>query len=138
MFTAKLPKIVTHDKLLGLKSDVKADLHAFFDLMRPLQLGGKLGCFLIQLPPKYYYNLKNLGLFFGLLDPLFRYSVEFRDLSWMRNETWDLLKKYEVAYTIVDEPLLPSEVHLTANSLISGGMAEARIFGLIIDIQKRN
>lgn len=115
VFTAKLPKIVTHDKLLGLKSDVKADLEAYFDLMRPLQLGGKLACFLIQLPPKYGYNLENLESFFGLLDPLFRYSVEFRNLSWMRDETWALLKKYDVAYTIVDEPLLPPEVHLTAN-----------------------
>jgi len=33
----------------------------------------------------------------------------------MRNETWELLKKYDVAYTVVDEPLLPSDVHLTAD-----------------------
>jgi uncharacterized protein YecE (DUF72 family) len=33
----------------------------------------------------------------------------------MRSETWDLLKKYEVAYTIVDEPLLPPEVHITSS-----------------------
>jgi uncharacterized protein YecE (DUF72 family) len=36
-------------------------------------------------------------------------------LSWIREETWDLLKKFKVAYTIVDEPLLPPEVHLTAD-----------------------
>jgi uncharacterized protein YecE (DUF72 family) len=41
--------------------------------------------------------------------------VEFRNLSWIREETWDLLKKFKVAYTIVDEPLLPPEVHLTAD-----------------------
>jgi uncharacterized protein YecE (DUF72 family) len=33
----------------------------------------------------------------------------------MRAETWDLLKEYNVAYTNVDEPLLPPEVHLTAD-----------------------
>jgi hypothetical protein len=32
----------------------------------------------------------------------------------MRDETWRLLKKYEVAYTIVDELLLPPEVHVTS------------------------
>jgi len=32
----------------------------------------------------------------------------------MRDETWRLMKEYEVAYTIVDEPLLPPEVHVTA------------------------
>jgi uncharacterized protein YecE (DUF72 family) len=41
--------------------------------------------------------------------------VEFRHLSWMRVETWDLLKEYNVAYTNVDEPLLPPEVHLTSD-----------------------
>jgi uncharacterized protein YecE (DUF72 family) len=52
VFSAKLPKLITHYKKLGLKGEVKADLDAFLDLMRPLQLGGKLACLLIQLPPK--------------------------------------------------------------------------------------
>jgi uncharacterized protein YecE (DUF72 family) len=64
VFAAKVPKIITHDKRLGLKGDVQADLNAFFDLMRPLQLGGKLGCLLIQLPPSYDFNLGNLESFF--------------------------------------------------------------------------
>jgi uncharacterized protein YecE (DUF72 family) len=115
VFTAKLPKVITHDKKLGLKEDVKGDLTAFLEIMRPLQLGGKLGCLLIQLPPKYDYNLENLESFFNILDSLFRYAVEFRNLSWVRSETWDLLTEYKVAYTIVDEPLLPPEVHLTTD-----------------------
>jgi uncharacterized protein YecE (DUF72 family) len=115
VFSAKLPKVITHDKKLGLKGDVKADLDAYLELMRPLQLGGKLACLLIQLPPKYAYNPENLESFFELLDPLFRYAVEFRNLWWMRDETWSLLEKYKVAYVIVDEPLLPPEVHLTAD-----------------------
>ena len=115
VFTAKLPKVITHDKKLGLKQDVKSDLDVFSDLMRPLQLGGKLACFLIQLPPKYDYNLENLEAFFKLLDPVFRYAVEFRNTSWLREDTWKLLKEYEVAYTVVDEPLLPPEVHLTTD-----------------------
>jgi uncharacterized protein YecE (DUF72 family) len=115
VFAAKLPKVITHDKKLGLKEDVKADLEAYLELMRPLQLGGKLACLLIQLPPKYSYNPENLKAFFELLNPLFKYAVEFRNLSWMRNETWSLLKEYNVAYTNVDEPLLPPEVHLTAD-----------------------
>jgi uncharacterized protein YecE (DUF72 family) len=115
VFTAKLPKVVTHDKELGLKEDIEADLEAYLKLMRPLQLGGKLGCLLVQLPPKYDFNPENLESFFKHLDPLFKYAVEFRNLSWMRNETWSLLKEYNVAYVNVDETLLPPEVHLTAN-----------------------
>jgi uncharacterized protein YecE (DUF72 family) len=117
VFSAKLPQTITHEKILGLKKDVKADLEIFLDLMRPLQLGGKLACLLIQLPPKYSYNPKNLEAFFQILDPTFRYAVEFRNLTWLlpSTETFPLLKQYGIAYTIVDEPLLPPEVHLTAD-----------------------
>jgi len=115
IFTAKLPKTITHDKKLGLKDDVKTDLETFFDLMRPLQLGGKLACFLIQLPPKCACNLENLETFFKMLDPIFKYAIEFRNTSWLKPETWMLLQKYQIAYTIVDEPLLPPEVHLTTD-----------------------
>jgi uncharacterized protein YecE (DUF72 family) len=115
VFSAKMPKLITHDKKLGQKGDVAKDLEEFFDVMRPLQLGGKLVCILVQLPPKYDFNLESFGSFFGLLDPTFRYAVEFRNLSWMRAETWKFLEKYDVAYVNVDEPLLPSEVHLTSD-----------------------
>ena len=117
IFTAKLPKKITHDNMLGLKKDVKADLEVFLDLIRPLQLGGKLACLLIQLPPKYSYNPDNLEVFFQMLDPMFRYAVEFRNLTWLvpNTKTMDLLKKYNIAYTIVDEPLLPPQVHITSD-----------------------
>jgi uncharacterized protein YecE (DUF72 family) len=115
VFTAKIPKTITHEKMLGMKGDTQADLNGFFDVMRPLQLGGKLGCFLIQLPPKYVLNLENLESFFKLLDPVFRYAVEFRNLSWLKDETWSLLQKYSVSYVNVDEPLLPTETHVTAD-----------------------
>jgi uncharacterized protein YecE (DUF72 family) len=116
-FTAKMPKIITHDKALGLRREVKADLEEFLDLMMPLQQGGKLACLLIQLPPKYSYNPKNLEEFFQMLDPRFRYAVEFRNLSWVVTQTitLELLKQYGVAYTIVDEPLLLPEMHFTAD-----------------------
>ncbi len=84
-------------------------------LCAPLQLGGKLACLLIQLPPKYSFDPASLEAFFKLLDPLFRFAVEFRHLSWMREETWPLLQQYGVAYVNVDESLLPPEVNLTAD-----------------------
>ena len=115
VFTAKIPKIITHEKKLGLKGDVKADMETFLDIMQPLQLNGKLGCLLIQLPPSYVYNLDNLETFFQILSPQFRFAVEFRNLSWIRGDTWRLLEEYNVAYTNVDEPLLPPEVHLTTD-----------------------
>ncbi len=115
VFTAKMPKVITHEKKLGLKESIKQDLNAFLEIMRPLQLDGKLASLLIQLPPSYTFELNSLENYFKLLDPVFKYAVEFRHPSWLREETWRLLKSYDVAYVNVDEPLLPPEVHLTTD-----------------------
>ncbi len=114
VYTAKLPGLITHEKKLELARDIEEDLQRFLELMEPLSLSGKLGCILIQLPPRFDYRPKQLEDFFKLLPTHVKFAVEFRDLSWMRSETWALLEKYKVAYTIVDEPLLPPETHLTS------------------------
>jgi len=115
VFTAKLPKLITHEKKLGTVSKVEEDLNTFVDLMEPLWISGKLGCLLIQLPPSFGYNLEQLEGFFNILPSQIKFAVEFRNLSWMREETWILLKKYQVAYAIVDEPLLPADVQVTSD-----------------------
>ena len=45
----------------------------------------------------------------------YEFAVEFRDHSWLRKETWKLLRDRNVAYTIVDEPLLPPDLQVTAD-----------------------
>lgn len=115
VYTAKLPRLITHERMLDLSQDVEKDLQRFLELMEPLSLGGKLGCLLIQLPPKLGYKPKEMEDFFKILPTHVRFAVEFRNLAWMRSETWTLLTKYNVAYANVDEPLLPSEVHLTSD-----------------------
>jgi uncharacterized protein YecE (DUF72 family) len=115
VFTAKLPKLVTHEKMLDLDEGVEEDLYRFCDLARPVLLNGKLGCLLIQLPPKYKFDPDHLERFLCILPAEFKFAIEFRHPSWMREETWKLLKKHGVAYVAVDEPLLPPEVHVTSD-----------------------
>jgi uncharacterized protein YecE (DUF72 family) len=115
IFCAKLPKLITHDKKLNIEEGIEEDLLRYCDLIRPLSLNGKLGCLLIQLPPKYSFNIEHLEDFFRILPKEFRFAIEFRNISWMREETWSLLEKYDVAYCNVDEPLLPPEVHVTTD-----------------------
>jgi uncharacterized protein YecE (DUF72 family) len=114
-YAAKLPGLITHEKKLNLEEEIEKDLDKFIELMEPLILSGKLGCILIQLPPRFDYRPKQIEDFFKLLPTHVRFAVEFRHPSWVRNETWPLLEKYKVAYTIVDEPLLPPEIHVTSN-----------------------
>jgi uncharacterized protein YecE (DUF72 family) len=114
LYSAKLPQLITHEKKLDLNQGVEEDLERFMDVMEPLWLSGKLGCILIQLPPKFTYQPKEMNAFFKILPPQVKFAVEFRDRSWMREETWTMLENHKVAYTIVDEPLLPPEVHVTS------------------------
>jgi uncharacterized protein YecE (DUF72 family) len=115
IYSAKLPKLITHEKELEFNKGVEEDLEQFVELIEPLALSGKLGCVLIQLPPRFEYKPKKLEDFFRILPTHMRFAVEFRDLSWMRRETWTLLEKYHISYTIVDESLLPSEIHITSD-----------------------
>lgn len=117
IFSAKLPKILTHEKKLSLELTVKNDLFRFLELMEPLYRAGKLGAILIQLPPSFVYKRdhENLAGFLEALPTGYEFAVEFRDRSWLRDDVWKLLSDHNVAYTVVDEPLLPSEVHITAD-----------------------
>ncbi len=114
IFTAKMPKEITHAKNLDVKK-ISEKINRFVDILSPLISSNKLSCILIQFPPTFKLNIKGLEEFLSILPYNIKYAVEFRDLSWIKNETFNLLEKYNVAYTIVDEPLLPSDVIVTSD-----------------------
>jgi len=81
-FTAKFPKIITHDKRLN---DVDKELDRFFEAMHPL--ADKILALLIQLPPslKIFEGLGRLRDLVRTLDTRFRYAVEVRHNSWFQD-----------------------------------------------------
>jgi uncharacterized protein YecE (DUF72 family) len=115
LFSAKLPQIITHKKVIDPDRGVAADLKQFLEAMKPLVEAGKLACLLVQLPGFLRYDHERLGSFLSLLPDDQRFAVEFRHNSWLQDETFRLLADRNVAYTIVDELLLPPEVHVTAD-----------------------
>ena len=115
VFAAKLPGLITHEKSLNLEEGVESDLARFLDLIGPLHNAGKLGPVLIQLPPRFKKNYEVLENFFQILPKEFKFACEFRHPSWWSDETWKLLRKYNVANVIVDEPLLPPDPIVTAD-----------------------
>jgi len=116
VFSAKLPQLITHKKRLDPESGVREDLDRFLGLMKPMLEAGRLGPILVQLPPGFGYgSVDRLASFLALLPAEFRFAVEFRDPSWLRPETWRLLGEHNVAYVVVDEPLLPPETVFTAD-----------------------
>ncbi len=114
-FAAKIPQVITHKKKLDLKQGVEQDLLRFLEVMAPLHDTGKLAALLLQLPPSFKANLDVVENFLKVLPKDHSFAIEPRHLSWMDSRVWRLLEDYNVAYTIVDEPLLPPEVHVTAD-----------------------
>jgi uncharacterized protein YecE (DUF72 family) len=81
-FTAKFPKVITHDKYLV---DVEEDVERFLENIEPLEK--KTLALLIQLPPSLEImpGLESLRNLLPLLDDRFRYAVEVRHLSWFQD-----------------------------------------------------
>lgn len=114
MFSAKINQKFTHELRLKLNDEAQGQLENFVQLFDPLLTQDRLGCFLIQLPPSLRRNNELLESFLAALPHRYDYVVEFRHKSWLDDRTWSTLAKYEAAYCIVDEPLLPPEVHVTS------------------------
>jgi uncharacterized protein YecE (DUF72 family) len=117
VFSAKLPGLITHEKKLDLSLGVEADLTRFLSLMKPLITAGKLGPLLIQLPPSFTYvnHFERLEGFLSRVPEDIMFAVEFRHPSWLRQDVQSMLRSKKVANVIVDEPLLPPDVVVTAD-----------------------
>ena len=115
VFAAKLPQLITHEKWLKSGMGIEDDLWRFLTLMQPL--AEKLGPILVQLRPMFSYkeSVGDLEKFLEILPSNHEWAIEFRHDSWLRKETYTMLEKHNAAYTIVDEPLLPPETHVTAD-----------------------
>jgi uncharacterized protein YecE (DUF72 family) len=102
-FSLKMPKTITHDKKL-LHAEKETD--EFLEKIEPISRSGKLGCLLLQLPCSFTFAEKaNLQSYLGLLPQDIQFAVEFRHDSWDREDTWSVLRKYNVANTITDSPI---------------------------------
>lgn len=88
-FTAKFPKIITHDKKF---KNVEKDLELFYKRMEPLK--DKLLALLIQLPPSYKLKegLEDFRSHDFFFEGDFRYAVEVRHSSWFSDLAYNFFK----------------------------------------------
>jgi uncharacterized protein YecE (DUF72 family) len=92
-FTAKFPKIITHDKRL---KDVDKELERFLEVMRPL--ADKTMALLVQLPPSLHIfeGLERLRDLVPKLDNRFRYAVEVRHSSWFQDLAYNFFANNDI------------------------------------------
>jgi uncharacterized protein YecE (DUF72 family) len=117
VFSVKLPRTLTHEKKLDISKGAESELVRFLSLMKPLITTGKLGPVLVQLPPSYSFDadFEKLKGFLRAVPEDIKFAVEFRHPSWLREEAWSFLRSKNTAGVIVDEPLLPPDVIITAD-----------------------
>jgi len=97
LFAVKASRYITHMKKLRAPGQT---VSAFLQRIRIL--GDKLGPILFQLPPHWRFNRERLAAFLDALSIEFRYAFEFRDRSWLNEETRELLARHGAAFCIYD------------------------------------
>ena len=106
LFTAKVPQVITHQKLLR---DCDAEMAEFLSAME--RLGDKLGPLLLQF--RYFKKadfagpdpfLDLLERFLPLLPDRFRFAVETRNKNFVVPRLLDLLAKHRIALALIDHP----------------------------------
>jgi uncharacterized protein YecE (DUF72 family) len=108
-FAAKVPQVVTHQKMLV---DIDDDLKAFLKVMDIL--GEKLGPLLFQFPYFNRQKFRGLGFFLERLEPLFKrlpkdhqWVVEVRNKGWLSEKFYTVLRRHGVALALVDHAWMP-------------------------------
>ncbi|NMT63878.1 DUF72 domain-containing protein [Marinobacter orientalis] len=97
LFSVKASRYLTHMKKL---KDAGEGLDRFLAAVEPF--GSKLGPLIFQLPPRWRVNVSRLTEFLDQLPPDYRYAFEFRDTSWLCDEVYEVLTKYNAALCYYD------------------------------------
>ena len=110
LFAVKGSRFLTH--MIKLK-DAERGLVNF--MPRAERLRWKLGPVLWQLPPGWKVNVERLEEFLRLLPKKHRYTFELRNQTWMTEEVYDVLRKYNAAFCIYELAGYQSPMEITAD-----------------------
>jgi len=110
LFAVKGSRFLTH--MIKLK-DPERGLSNF--LPRAERLGKKLGPILWQLPPRWNVNVERLEEFLAKLPRNQRHAFELRNETWMTDEVYEVLRKYNAAFCIYELAGYRSPLEVTAD-----------------------
>lgn len=126
-FSVKLPKAITHERRLADCQDL---LDAF--LAEAGQLGGKLGCLLVQLPPSLAFQAERVDAFFASLRErhVGHVVIEPRHASWFSADASGLLMQHHIDLVLADPaPCAGAAWPLAFEDDVSSKIAYYRLHG---------
>lgn len=110
VFAVKGSRFLTH--MIKLK-DAERGLANF--LPRAERLRGKLGPILWQLPPRWNVNVERLEEFLRKLPRTHRYAFELRNVTWMSDAVYEVLRRYNAAFCMYELAGYQSPMEITAD-----------------------
>lgn len=111
-FSIKMSRLVSHMKKL---KNCANELRWFFSVFEPLY--PKIAVVLIQLPPLLKFDPARISEFSSLLPATYRFAFEFRNPSWYREETYEILARYGHIFCIHDMSGVVTEKVVTSDSI---------------------
>lgn len=115
VFALKAHQRITH--ILRLKPSEFTGL--FFRAIEPLRSSRHLGPVLFQLPPNFRADWGLLESFLDTLPGDLRFAFEFRNASWLADETYRLLEKHGVSLCLAESDKLVIPQVFTAGFVYS-------------------
>ena len=110
-FVAKANQYITHMRRL---KNAEEPLERFLGSLEPLLRRKQLGPVLFQLPPNLKADATLLSEFLALLPRAIQAAFEFRHDSWFNDETYEELKKHNVALCIAETESITTPEERTA------------------------
>src|SRR5205814_5405589 len=100
---------ITHMKKLR---NLDGSLNKFFRRIQSMKK--RVGCILWQLPPFMRKDVKLLESFLRRLPASYRYAVEFRHVSWLEEEVFDILRRHRAGHVSVSSLGMPMNLTVTS------------------------
>ena len=109
IYAVKAPKIITHLKRFNACKD---EIAQFYNVCHE-GLAEKLGPILFQLPPSFSYTEERRDMILESLYPEYDNVVEFRHVSWWREEVYNALAGKGITFCSVSYANLPEDIVAT-------------------------
>ena len=105
-FSVKAPRAITHYKKF---INITELISTFYETIST-GLQEKLGPVLFQLPPGYNYDEQRLERIINSLDAAYNNILEFRHVSWWREDVFKILADHHITFCGMSHPALPDDV----------------------------
>jgi uncharacterized protein YecE (DUF72 family) len=109
-YAVKVSRFITHIKRLKDCNEAVANFMSRAGILKE-----KLGPLLYQLPPSMHRNDERLESFLNILPRGLKHVIEFRHESWLVDEVFDILRRYNTGLCVFDMPELTSPLLATAD-----------------------